>query len=147
MKHIYSTGIIDDSHLRLSKYFYNTSHWSGWQAQTNDPKFKGTNPAAADTGRKLQKEKKVMRRRGGWRRGEERREEKSLYGGSYIVDMHFSDLNFPILKNVLLGVGMPSRCMGTFPEKVGGIQMLARLAPSSQTVEPLLRTHRLLLEE
>ncbi len=26
MKHIYSTGIIDDRHLQLSKYFYNTGH-------------------------------------------------------------------------------------------------------------------------
>jgi hypothetical protein len=66
VKHIYSTGIIDDRHLRLSKYFFNTGHWSGWQAkvlqlveqETNDPKYKGSNPAAADTGRKLQKEKK-----------------------------------------------------------------------------------------
>jgi hypothetical protein len=29
VKHIYSTGIIDDCHLRSSKYFYNTGHW--WQ--------------------------------------------------------------------------------------------------------------------
>ncbi len=27
MKPIYSTGVIDDCHLRLSKYFYNTGHW------------------------------------------------------------------------------------------------------------------------
>ncbi len=27
VKHIYSTGIIYDHDLRLSKYFYNTGHW------------------------------------------------------------------------------------------------------------------------
>jgi hypothetical protein len=26
VKHIYSTGVIDDHHLQLSKYFYNTGH-------------------------------------------------------------------------------------------------------------------------
>jgi hypothetical protein len=28
VKHIYSTGIIYDHHLRLSKYFYSTGHWA-----------------------------------------------------------------------------------------------------------------------
>ncbi len=28
MKHIHRTGIIYDCHLRLSKYFYNTGHWT-----------------------------------------------------------------------------------------------------------------------
>ncbi len=26
LKHIYSTGVIDDRHLQSSKYFYNTGH-------------------------------------------------------------------------------------------------------------------------
>ncbi len=28
VKHICSTGIINDRHLRSSKYFYSTGHWS-----------------------------------------------------------------------------------------------------------------------
>ncbi len=38
-------------------------------------------------------------------------------------------------------VGKPSGCMGVFPGKEGGIQVLAGLAPCSQTVGSLLRTH------
>ncbi len=29
-KHIYSTGVIYDRHLRSSKYVYNTGHWYWW---------------------------------------------------------------------------------------------------------------------
>jgi hypothetical protein len=35
---------------------------------------------------------------------------------------------------------MPCGYMGMFPRKEGGIKVLAGLAPSSQTVESLLRT-------
>jgi hypothetical protein len=43
--------------------------------------------------------------------------------------------NFCLLANVLLGMGTLGGFMGTFPGQEGGIQVLAILAPSSQTVD------------
>ncbi len=36
-KHIYSTGLIYDRHLRSSKYVYNTGHWT--EAQNRESKL------------------------------------------------------------------------------------------------------------
>jgi hypothetical protein len=38
------------------------------------------------------------------------------------------------------GEGMPHSCMGDFPRKEGGIQVLAGIAPNSQTIRYLFRT-------
>jgi hypothetical protein len=46
---------------------------------------------------------------------------------------------FFILANILLGVGMPRCCTGVFPRKEGWIEVLAGLAPSSQTLGSFLR--------
>jgi hypothetical protein len=48
--------------------------------------------------------------------------------------------NFLMFPNVFLGVGMLHGCMGAFSGKEDGMQLLARLTPSSQTVRSLLRT-------
>jgi hypothetical protein len=40
----------------------------------------------------------------------------------------------------ILRVGVPCSCAGTFPSKEGGMQVLAGLAPSSQTTVYLLTT-------
>jgi hypothetical protein len=40
----------------------------------------------------------------------------------------------------IIGVGMLYSCMGTFPRKEGGTQVLAGLAPSNLLVGSLLRT-------
>jgi hypothetical protein len=47
------------------------------------------------------------------------------------------------LKNVFLEVGILHGCTGTFLGKVGGMQVLADLVSSSQTVGSLSRVHRL----
>ncbi len=50
---------------------------------------------------------------------------------SYITEICFSYLNFYVLANVLLGVGMLWGCMGAFPGKEGGVQVFAGLDPFS----------------
>ncbi len=55
-------------------------------------------------------------------------------------DIRFSNFNFYILANELLGVGMPCGFRGSFPKKEGCIKLFASLAPFSQTVGSSLRT-------
>jgi hypothetical protein len=45
-----------------------------------------------------------------------------------MIDRPFSNFNFYILVNILLGVGMLHSYIGVFPRKEGGIQLLAGLA-------------------
>ena len=47
---------------------------------------------------------------------------------------------FSFTRKHTLFVGMPRSCTGTFLVKEGGIQVLAGLVPSSQTVEFLFKT-------
>jgi hypothetical protein len=50
------------------------------------------------------------------------------------------NLRILMLANAPFRVGMQHCRAGMFPTKEGGIQVLAGLAPSTQTVRPLLRT-------
>ncbi len=54
-----------------------------------------------------------------------------------------ANIHFHVLANILLFVGTLRSCIATFPGKEGKMQVLAGLAPSSQTVGSLLRTSRL----
>jgi hypothetical protein len=47
------------------------------------------------------------------------------------------NFNFYVLANVLFGVGMLHGCSGAFHGKMGVIQVLAGISPSSRTVGPL----------
>ncbi len=55
---------------------------------------------------------------------------------SFLVTLN---INFHILAYILLFVGTTHGCMGMLPRKEDVIQMLAGLAPSSQTVGSLLK--------
>jgi hypothetical protein len=47
---------------------------------------------------------------------------------------------FIIIANIFLCVGTPHGCAGMFPQKEGGIQVSAGLAPASQKLGPILKT-------
>jgi hypothetical protein len=59
----------------------------------------------------------------------------SLYNSKIVISQNFANSCKCILR-----VGMPCGCAGTFPRKEGGMQVLAGLAPSSQTTVYLLTT-------
>jgi hypothetical protein len=56
------------------------------------------------------------------------------------VKMIVPTLIFIYFQTYILGVGILHSCMGTFPRKEGGIQVLAGLAQCIQTVGSFLRT-------
>ncbi len=57
----------------------------------------------------------------------------------FYISFILANIQFHILTNILLEVGMPHSCTGTFSKKKGGLQVLAGLAPYIQTVGSLLR--------
>ncbi len=65
---------------------------------------------------------------------------KSIATECFFISFLLANINFHILANILLGVGMPHSWKGMVPWKEGVIQVLAGIGQSSQKVGPLLRT-------
>jgi len=58
-----------------------------------------------------------------------------MYNLTILIDSFYT-----LLANVFLGLGTLRSCVGSFPMKEGGVQVLAGLAPLSLIVGSLLRT-------